>query len=293
LSIDGRLEQVIIRSTAIPAPTPAINARESDRLGLIALLSREDTGAWQARIEQEAADTERDRLGSFLDHGLAMLAEVACRGRSSLDKTIRPLLLTHLERRVSVIAELFSGWQKPLEERPRPPVLVKKAAVVEGLETLQRLAAFVARDRDLREQLRWGNGVLSRLPVECPPFTLDLGEWPEDLQITTRIEGAESFIFEELLINALKHGQPGVPPVISARPVKAHDRRWVELEIRNEVLSSQIATAPDAHHKYGGRRLVREACRRLGWELLDPEFRDRIYSITIRARAIDSGGLPA
>jgi hypothetical protein len=108
------------------------------------------------------------------------------------------------------------------------------------------------------------------------------------LNLTTRIEGAETFVFDELLINAFKHGKPGSLPKLTARVIRGADRRWIEFELRNEVRSTREARVSGADHRYGGQTMVLEACRRLRWEFLQPELQGEVYIVRWRARSIEA-----
>jgi hypothetical protein len=277
----------VIRSTAVAAPLPMLSARESDRLGMMTLLNPTEVERLRSSLELTQAQEERSKLASLITHGIAHLARMLASDRP-LDESVRQWLSVYLMRRVSVLADLFSGWSVPLAEVRRDELAISKQSVQSALEALHKICLGVAADRELRQSLNWGNGVLSQLSAEGSPFRFDLQGWPEDLSLTTRIDGAESFILDELLVNAFKHGKPGSRPSLSARVVRGAERRWVEFELRNAVRSVREARVGAAEHRYGGMTLVREACRRLRWELLQPELQGEIYSIRWRARSIEA-----
>jgi hypothetical protein len=222
-----------------------------------------------------------------MTHGIAHLTRMLA-SDDSFDVAIRQWLSTYLMRRVSVLADLLSGWSLPLDEVRRDELAISKLSIQGALETFQRVSMRVAANRELRTGLKWGNGVLSRLPADVLPFRFDLQGWSEDLKLTTRIEGADSFILDELLINTFKHGKPGSSPLLTARVIRGADRRWVEFELRNEVRSVRETRIGSAEHRYGGQRLVQEACRRLRWELLPPELQGEVYIVRWRARSIEA-----
>jgi PAS domain-containing protein len=277
----------IIRSTAVAAPLPTLGARESDRLGVMTLLTATEVARLRASLELTEVHEERGKLSSLITHGIAHLTRMLA-SDGSFDAAIRQWLSTYLMRRVSVLADLLSGWSLPLDEVRRDELAISKLSTQSALETFQRVSLRVAANRELRTGLQWGNGVLSRLPADVLPFRFDLQGWPEDLSLTTRIDGADSFILDELLINAFKHGKPGVPPLLTARVIRGAERRWVEFELRNEVRAVRETRISIAEHRYGGQRLVQEACRRLRWELLPPELQGEVHIVKWRARSIEA-----
>jgi hypothetical protein len=277
----------IVRSTAIAAPVPTLDARESDRLGVMALLTATEVERLRASFELAEAYEERGRLASLLTHGIAHLTRLMASERTC-DEALRHWLGNYVMRRVHVLADVLAGWSLPLDEVRRDDLAISRQSVQSALEALQRVAARVAGDRELRQQLQWSNGVLSRLAANTLPFRFDLQGWSEDLSLTTRIDGAESFILDELLINAFKHGKPGSQPTLSTRVVRRAERRWVEFELRNEVRSVREPGIGAAEHRYGGQRLIQEVCRRLRWELLHPELQGEVYIVRWRARTIEA-----
>ncbi len=289
LRLNNGVQQVIVRSRAVSGRISSLEARENDRFGLFAVLGSEDTSELRARIEDQAARHERTKLGALLTHGISLTTYVAARD-PALGDAVPSWLMTYLDRRLNVIAELLAGWQEPLKDVRQTESMVPKSSMLHFLDMLQHFASFVASDRQLRGELRWGNGVLSELPADASPFTYDLSAWPQDVAITTHVTGAELFIIEELLVNAFKHGRPGVPPTLRARVVTARDRRWVEFECRNEIRPNSTPLA--GAHLYGGRDLVIETCRRINWELQEPALHDNVYAIRVWAPTIGAIGDP-
>ena len=277
----------IVRSTALATPLSVLGARESDRLGLMSLLNAAEIERLRASLELSAMHEERGKLSSLITHGVAHLTRLLASDRG-LDEQLRRWLGPYLMRRVSVLADLLSGWELPLDEVRCDELAVAKQSVQSMLEAFQTLATGVAANRELRKSLQWSNGVLSKLAPGAAPFHFDLQGWPDDLHLTIRIEGAETFILDELLVNTFKHGKPGCPPTLSARLIRGADRRWIEFELRNEVRSTRDVRITGADHRYGGKTLVEEACRRLRWEFLQPELQGEIYVVRWRARTIEA-----
>jgi hypothetical protein len=281
----------IVRSTPVPAPVSHINARESDRFALVELLGRDHTERWHQMVEDAARRAERRQLGSLLNHGISRPLGAIC--APSLRPETFKSLISYVERRVNVIADLQSGWGITDDDARRNDIVVKRDAVLEMLEQFQSLGATVAADGDLRRNLKWGNGALNRLPAGAKPFHFDLSAWGHEIHLSTVIEGAELFILEELLTNALKYGRRGVPPMVVARCVSEQGgRRVLEFEVRNQVDEDHAKHRFDTQRAFNGHSLVAEACRRLGWELMEPAISNNMYSIKVRAGcSIASGGV--
>jgi PAS domain-containing protein len=277
----------IVRSTTLAGPLPILGARESDRLGVMSLLSANEMERLRASLELSAIYEERGKLSSLITHGMGHLTRMMASDRT-FDEQDRHWLRLYLLRRVNVIADLLSGWSLPLDEVRRDELAIAKPTVQSALDAFQRLATGVAGNRDLRLSLQWGNGVLSRLAPGTAPFRFDLQGWSDDLNLMTRIDGAETFVFDELLINAFKHGKPGCPPRLTARVIRSTDRRWIEFELRNEVRSTREARVGGADHRYGGQAMIQEVCRRLRWEFLQPELQGEVYIVRWRARSIEA-----
>jgi hypothetical protein len=194
-------------------------------LGVVTVLSQDEVNRVFASLDSKAIAEERGKLASLMTHRVASLARLIPK---ESDPQKRLLLHLFLARRIEAPASILAGWGSPLDEVRRDEVAVSKKAVEDVLVELRPLAEHAAQDRVLMQRLAWGNGVLSSLSEAGAAFYLDLSHWPSDLQLTTR-SGAEFFIFEEFLVNALKYGKPGSTPVLMARVVRDVDRRWVEV----------------------------------------------------------------
>jgi hypothetical protein len=121
----------------------------------------------------------------------------------------------------------------------------------------------VGRDPPLRAQLHWDNGTLASAIAGGEAVVKAWIDWPEDYRLTTPAEGLFGYFLGEVLVNAIKHGAPGVPIEFDADL----DRARHELCIR--VRNSHHSLAHDSREDktYGGSAILAELARVCGWEL--------------------------
>jgi hypothetical protein len=135
----------------------------------------------------------------------------------------------------------------------------------------------------------WANGILSENPP-IPPIDIDFDAWHDTTcSIVSSIPEASSFILEELVGNAFKHGAPGKAARIDGAIDEDGGHTWVKFTVSNSIAPFHQPTSRDAA-SYGGLSLVEEACRLLRWQYVGPSIADGRYSITVRARAVSEGG---
>lgn len=277
----------VIRSTSATRPLSGINLQMNDRLGVVSLLSEHELRTLREYWVLRETKEERKRLGSLISHGVAMLTALT-KPNQVVDPTIRTWIFGALIRRLNVVAELLSGWAEPLELVRQNDKTTTKAQFSITVDRIQRLAAYASRNRSLRSILALKNGALSDLPAETRPFTTDFSEWPEDLMLASLIDGADGFVFDEVILNALKHSPPGMPPLLRARVLHTTRQRWVEFEITNQIRSERNLPVEPGNLRYHGKDLVAEACRRLRWEIDAPEVVNGVYKLRIRARTSEN-----
>jgi hypothetical protein len=277
-ALGGLSRWAVIRSTTAATALPILGARESDRVGIMMVLRSQEIELLRASME--FLREERLKLSALMGHGIAHLTRMM-ESEAKLTDPVRHELRKYLTRRVHVLANVLSAWALPHHAIESVSQEVRKQEVQNTLETLSSLACLVAEDRNLRSDLGWTNGVLSGLAAGMKPFKVDFERWPDDADLTTLLHGAETFIFEELLVNAFKHGNPGSQPTLTARVVRT-ECQWIEFELRNQKRSNRTSHADG----YGGQRLVAEVCRRLQWELLPVEEDAETYVVRWRARSI-------
>jgi hypothetical protein len=87
-------------------------------------------------------------------------------------------------------------------------------------------------------------------------------DWPEDYRLTVPADGLFGYLLGEALINAVKHGAPGVP--IELEVDLDRSRRELVLTLRNHLLEPQTSAEGKA---YGGLAIIVELARLCGWTL--------------------------
>ena len=269
----------MIRSLAFANAMGAIEARANDKLTLISPLSADE----ERTVGLKAALEERSRLGSLLKHGLSKTASFAAQDQT-LSPIFRQWLLRYHERRIEVISALLSGWGGAEPDLPKNESKVSKSEVQTLVTNLERLGNFVGRNEEILVRYGWGNGILSENPP-TPPVDFVTRDWSETYQIVSAIPEATAFILEELVINAFKHGAPGVGALVEAIPVQSDGSNWIQFTISNDIAAFDQPTS-EATRTYGGLTLVREACRRLHWQFDPPERNGGQHVVKVRARTI-------
>jgi hypothetical protein len=249
----------VVRSVAVTAPIEALDADERHRLGVLVVL--DESSDLQLLLEDTDAAAHRDerrRLAGLLSHGVDTLARVLeyslSRGH---DPSFTAWLAGYLERRVSVTAWLLDHWDAQL---PLPRESIIDAAQARAtIDRFQSVLALAANERELRQRLHWDNGTLSRPAPNPLNVSLD---WPADVVVTCPVHGGFGLFFNELIVNAVRHGLPGTVPSVTI----VCDR--IRGEVACEVRNATDRSAPDLAHldPYGGLSIVRAMARLFGWQ---------------------------
>ncbi len=285
LRVGGETRYAVIRSVAVQAPIGMIHADERHRLGMIFFIEPDaDLALYTRGLLQRAQDEERARLASLLDHGVDTLARVLCRrleryGHSDFTQW----LSRYIQRRIRVSAWVLSHWDV---KSPLPPDCVIEAAHARAtLARLEQVFRIVRDDPELRAQLHWNNGVLAA-PLspgpdgaETPAMAVEMA-WPEDFCFTCPIAGGFGLFLGEVLINAVRHGEPGSQPslTVALAPV----RRELVFRAVNRVVDAE--DSPTAK-KYGGRAMLVRLADLFQWRGLAFERRDGVFTVSWRIPA--------
>lgn len=232
----------------------------------------EDAAELSLHLERALADArqdERNRLAGIVDHGADTLARVlAARLAGAMDDEALRLcqwLSDYLLRRLHVTQWVLDRWGGP-------PCL--EAGCILGPDHLrgalaqhEGVFAVVGRDAELRARLHWNNGTLAAPGPPGEPWVRAFIDWPEDWRLTAPAEGLFGYVLGEALVNAIKHGTPGVPIELDVDLDRG--RRELCLRLRNACeapAAGAEAESPKAK-AYGGLAIVAELARICAWPL--------------------------
>lgn len=217
------------------------------------------------RALADARQDERNRLAGIVDHGADTLARVlaAQLGTAVDDEAQRfcQWLADYLLRRLHVSQWVLDRWGGPP---------CHDAGCILGPDHLrgalvqhEHVFAVVGRDAGLRAQLHWNNGTLAAPAPPGEPWVRAFIDWPDGWRLTAPAEGLFGYVLGEALVNAIKHGEPGVPIELDVDL----DRGRRELCFRLRNACEAQAEAGPAAKAYGGLAIVTELARICAWPL--------------------------
>lgn len=274
---DGRRYSVV-RSVAVENPIDMLQADKRHRLGIIFVIDEDDDlGNYRTTLAQ----VERDKLSVLFTHGVDSLAAVLY---SALQRGQDPIfcrwLSEHLTRRIRVIAMVLERWDKQVDLGEG--LLIDRHHAEKTLDRLDQIFKMVRTDADLRDDLRWNNGVLSSevSQPETAVIPRDV-HWPDHVLITIPSQGVFGFFVGEILVNCIRHGAPYPPPNLDIQHIPGS--REVTFQLTNTARDpEQHATA---HKSYGGQTILQQMAKQFGWK--PPTFEQK------GTRYITSWQLPA
>lgn len=213
-----------------------------------------------------ARQDERNRLAGIVDHGADTLARVlSTRLAMAVDErglAFCQWMAEYLLRRLHVSQWVLDRWGGPV---------CHDVGCILGVEQLRGALAqyeqifdVVGGDAGLRAQLHWNNGTLAANEPAGEAWVRVWIDWPQEWRVTAPTEGLFGYVLGEALVNAVKHGTPGVPVELDVDLDRG--RRELCLRVRNQCEGPPegASVAPKA---YGGLAIVTELARICGWPL--------------------------
>jgi hypothetical protein len=255
----------LVRSVSLTEPLPDFRAAANHRLGLICPIEGEADLAPLLEDELLAArQDERNKLATIMDHGVDLLARVlAGRLRESSDaddRGFQAALAEYLLGRLHVTQWILDRWGGPVVRDI--DCILGPEHLRAALAQLERIFAVVGRDPSLRAQLHWNNGTLASPNPSGEAMKVWI-DWPQEYRLTTPAEGLFGYFLGEALINAIKHGTPGIPIEFDADV----DRARHELCIRIRNARHAVADDSREHKSYGGSAILDEIARICAWQV--------------------------
>ncbi len=292
---DDETRYTVIRSVSVTRRIRSLKADKGHRLAILFLMKpEEDLKLFIAEKEREYRAAERERLegeryrlASLNRHGTdAICRALVCRLAVSQQHSepVDPQsvwLAAYLGRRLRVIETLLSHWgdrEMPAEGRSET---IEASYVRDLLRALEGIFELAAGDEDLRDKLKWRNCVISKPSSGAGIFDLKT-RWPENLTLASPLLDGVGFFLEEVLVNAVKHGEPGTRPRVTIRTVRSRNTKMLRFRIEN-----QARRATDSGLKpYGGRALLVRLAELLDWET--PKFERqgedfKVFTVTWQA----------
>ncbi|MFV8754652.1 hypothetical protein ACNOYE_29245 [Nannocystaceae bacterium ST9] len=261
----------LIRSISLTHALPEFHAVANHRLGVICPLEGDaDLAPLLADALDAARQDERNKLATIIDHGVDVLARVLAARLCSpdeVDREFRRWLADYLFGRLHVTQWILDHWGGP--ECRDVDCILGPEHLRAALTRYREVFARVGDDPLLRAQLRWNNGTLAS-PSDEPAMKIWI-DWPDEYRLTTPGEGIFGYFLGEVLINAIKHGAPGVPIEIDVDVDRA--RRELCVRVRNLLLGPADEHAREAK-AYGGSAILTELARVCGWQLARTRERD-------------------
>ncbi len=214
----------------------------------------------------DARQDERNRLAGIVEHGADTLARVLST-RLAAEVQDEGLafcrwLSEYLLRRLHVSQWVLDRWGGPVCHDVG--CILGVATLRGALVQYERIFDVVAGDPGLRAQLHWNNGTLAKAKAEGEAWVKVWIDWPEEWRVTAPTEGLFGYVLGEALVNAVKHGAPGVPVELDVDLDRG--RRQLCLRVRNSCATSAEGASPEAK-AYGGLAIVTELSRVCGWPL--------------------------
>ena len=264
-SKDGKIDEkfAIIRSVAVSAPIQALEADQRHRLGILFIINQEfDVMYLLSQKEQQTKSLEKKLLSGLMNHGLESLARMLSESTDAFEGTqpneiLLKWLAHYLSRRVGVVSWLMENWdKKPIALDQR---VLNCDSITDTVTKLEMFFQFAAKDRSIRQQLHWNNGILSE-PTESAIIDYEIDCPPECFFQIPR-EGLFGFFLNEVLVNAIKHGVPGsqIQLYVAWDPIRS------EFQFK---VSNQSRKKNDGQLKpYGGVNILKQICELCGWTL--------------------------
>lgn len=263
----------LVRSISLREPVPELHAAANHRLALVSPIAGE--ADLDPVLEDELAaarQDERNKLATILEHGVDLFARVLATALRSEDPRAIELargLADYLQGRLQVTQWILDRWGSPSTREVE--CILGPEHLRAALALYRQLFARVEADPRLRAQLHWNNGTLARpIAGEIVEAWID---WPDEYRVTTPIEGLFGYFVGEVLVNAIKHGTPGLAIALEVDIDRA--RRELCVRVRNP---SPTAQAEPHDQAYGGSAILAEIARVCGWQLTR-ERRDDEYEL--------------
>lgn len=257
----------LVRSVPLGAAIPELGASAHHRLGVVCPLEHDADLALYLDDQLGAArQDERNKLAAILDHGADTLARVLSRKLAAAvgddDLQFGRWLADYLLARLHLTQWVLERWGGPVEREVE--CIIGPEHLHAALAKYTEIFTIVAADPTLRAQLHWNNGTLAAsLPAGEPPLRSWV-DWPDSHRLTMPADGLFGYLLGELLVNAVKHGSPGVAVEIEVDLDRA--RRELVICVRNH--RAEAPTTGERDDKaYGGLAIVTELARLCGWEL--------------------------
>lgn len=270
----GTARYALIRSIPLHEPLPELHAATNHRLGLVYPIDHEADLALLLDDELSAArQDERNKLATILEHGVDLfarvLANLCAQPPSPAQLELAAHLADYLQARLHVTQWILDRWGGPSTREVE--CILGPEHLHALLEQYRRIFAHVHGDARLRARLHWNNGTLASPPPDDRIVEAWL-DWPDEYRVTTPTEGLFGYFFGELLVNAIKHGTPGLPISVEVDVDRA--RRELVVRVRNS--SSEPSDDARAQQAYGGTAILAEVARVCGWQLTRTHERDTI-----------------
>jgi hypothetical protein len=273
---ERRGRYVLVRSISLGAAQPGLGAAANHRIGLVCEI--DDVADLALLLEERVAATrqdERNKLAAIFEHGADTLARVLETSVSDAttdeQREFCRWLAEYLLGRLHVTQWVLEHWGGPA--RHDVVCILGPEHLHAGLAQYQRIFALVAATPKLRAQLHWDNGSLSMaLPDRESPVRAWI-DWPESYRLTAPADGVFGYVIGEILINAVKHGAPGLPIELEADIDRA--RRELSVRVRNEVHPGGDHGNSREDKAYGGLAIITEITRLCGWKLSTARGGDR------------------
>jgi hypothetical protein len=258
----------LIRSISLTDAIPEFHAAANHRLGVVCPIEGDADLAPVLADELAASrQDERNKLATIIDHGVDVLARVLAGqlrttdDEDAEDAEFRRWLAEYLFGRLHVTQWILDHWGGP--ECRDIDCILGPEHLRAALTQYQRVFAWVGHEPLLRAQLRWNNGTLaSPLPDGVAAVKLWI-DWPDEYLLATPAEGLFGYFLGEALINAIKHGTPGVPIEIDVDLDRA--RRELCIRVRNPCATHDQDSREDK--AYGGSAILTEIARICHWQL--------------------------
>ncbi len=292
----------IVRSVGVTAPIRALNADERHRLGILFVLNEEfDLQILMNEFENQIATSEKRLLAGLMNHGIDTLCRVLSEHLSVLvqdsnekNTEFVDWLAKYLSQRISVVAWILENWGS--EPRIHEQRILTRRSVENTIARFQTLFQLAGKNRTIREQLHWNNGLLSGNSRDNDQGAVinSKFDWSDEYVFQIPIDGSFGFFIGEALVNAVRHGLPGSTLRFSI----THDSARNELFFRltNQVDVNKIGEAVGGnvpgHKPYGGFEIMKEIARFSGWSeprlTIDKGIAELSWSINSIQRKIDS-----